>query len=247
MSTDTQRSPSQAQVIRRALGLFAADLYVCRPGQIQKVDNSTGLVSVKPLLKELTENDSGEDVVEPLPVVPGCVLFMPQGGDFVDTFPVKQGDACWLVFADRSLALWHDGNGDTDPVMTTRHDLMSGAVCFVGGRPKSKFITEWDADRRVIGKQGGPRIAISDDTVHLGVAHGEDGAQFVALGDKTKDELNKLHDKLDSFVNTFNNHMHQVSTAGCPVSHKGITQTPISQAQGPAAVGDVSATKVKAT
>lgn len=241
-----QRSPDAAQVIRRALGLFAADLYVCRPGQITKVDTSTGLVSVKPLLKELSENDEGNTVVEPLPVVPGCVLWFPQGGDFVDTWPVKNGDACWVIFADRSLSKWQDGNGDTDPVLTTRHDLMCGAVCMVGGRPKAKAISEFDADRRVIGKQGGPRIAISGTIIHLGVDHGADADQFVALAGPVKDELNKLHDKLDSLVSTFNNHMHQVSTAGCPVSHKGITQSPISQAQSPTAVGDVAATKVKA-
>lgn len=244
MST-LQRTPSQAQVIRRALALFAADLYVCRPGQIQKVDNATGLVSVKPLLKELAEDASGDTTVEPLPVVPGCVLWFPQGGDFVDTWPVKQGDACWLVFADRSLALWQDGNGDTDPVLQTRHDLMSGAVCFVGGRPKAKFITEWDPDRRVIGKQGGPRIALSDDMVHLGVDHQEDAPAFAARGDKTKDEISALRDTVNSLVSAFNQHVHQVSTAGSPFSHTGVTQPIQSQATSPAAVGDVSATKVK--
>lgn len=244
MST-MQRTPTQAQVIRRALALFAADLYVCRPGQIQKVDNATGLVSVKPLLKELTEDASGDTVVEPLPVVPGCVLWFPQGGDFVDTWPVKQGDACWLVFADRSLANWHDGNGDTDPVMTTRHDLMSGAVCFVGGRPKAKFISEWDADRRVIGKQGGPRIAVSDTIIHLGVDHGEDAPAFAARADNTKQEISALRDTVNNLVTTFNNHIHQLTSAGCPVSHTGVTQPVVAQAQPPAAVGDIAAEKVK--
>ncbi len=186
----SDRSPTRAEVLGHAFDLFSAGLFVCRPGQIQSVDSSTGLMDVKPLLKEFSEDASGDTVVEPLPVVPGCVLFFPQGGDFVDTFPVQKGDACWLIFTDRSLNRWQAGNGDTDPLFVNRHDL-SGAVVLVGGRPKAQAISEFDTARRVIGKQGGPRIAWSGTAIHLGVGHNEDATEAVMLGTKyTNDEQN---------------------------------------------------------
>lgn len=190
----SQRTPTQAEVINRALELFSAGLYVCRPGVIHSINTSTLVCDVKPLLKDFFENVSGDTVVEPLPVVMGCVLYQQEGGGFVDTFPVTAGDPCWLVFADRSLNRWQAGNGDTDPVFVNRHDL-SGAVVFVGGRPKAHAITEFDTSRRVIGKQGGPRIAISATEIHLGVAHNEAATEAVMLGSKyTSDEATLMAD-----------------------------------------------------
>lgn len=174
-------SPTLNEVINRALDVFSAGLMVCRPGKIEKIDTATGLVDVKPLLKEFTENEQGEQVIESLPVVNGCVLFLPGGGQFVDTFPVKKGDACWVVFADRSLGRWQGTGEDTDPVFLNRHDL-SGGLCFVGGRPKAAALSEFDADRRVIGKQGGPRAAFSDSAIHLGVDHAESATEAAVLG-----------------------------------------------------------------
>ncbi len=183
----SQRTPTQAEVINRALELFSAGLYVCRPGVIHAINTSTLLCDVKPLLKDFFENASGDTVVEPLPVIPGCVLYQAEGGGFVDTFPVQAGDACWLIFADRSLNRWQAGNGDTDPVFVNRHDL-SGAVVLVGGRPKAHAITEFDTSRRVIGKQGGPRIALADTSIHLGVDHNENATEAALLGSKYTSE-----------------------------------------------------------
>ncbi len=197
----SDRTPTGAEVINRALDLYSAGLFVCRPGQIQKIDAQTLLCEVKPLLKELSEDAGGDSVVEPLPVVPGCVLFFPQGGDFVDTFPVQQGDSCWLIFADRSLDKWQAGNGDTDPVFQNRHDL-SGAVVLVGGRPKAKAIQEFDTARRVIGKQGGPRAAFASDAIHLGVGHNESASEAVILGNKYSDDESQMFDQCSSSLQT---------------------------------------------
>lgn len=182
------KSPTQGQVIRRALEFFSAGLFVCRPGLIQSIDPTSLLCSVKPLLKEFTEDSTGATIVEPLAIVPGCVLYFPEGDGFVDTFPVKKGDACWLIFTDRALDQWQVTGTDTDPVWVDRHNL-SGALVIVGGRAKAKVIQEFDPARRVIGKQGGPRAAFSATQIHLGVAHQQDATESVMLGDKyTGDE-----------------------------------------------------------
>lgn len=239
----SERTPTRGEVLARSFELFSAGLYVCRPGQIQSIDNDSLLLSVKPLLKEMTEDASGDTVIEPLPIVNGCVLYFPQGGDFVDTFPVKVGDPCWLIFPDRGLDRWQAGNGDTDPVFANRHDLGMGALVLVGGRPKAAAIQEFDTARRVIGKQGGVRIAISDSLIHLGVAHGEDAAHFVALDNLVKQEIQRLQQAFNNAVDLIKGHVHPTGTPGDPTSASVELATGLQPAP---EVQDVAAENVKA-
>lgn len=96
--------------------------------------------------------------------------------------------------------------------------------------------------------QSGDVFKLTKDGLELGLSPSDD----MALASPTKSELSKLHDKLDSFINTYNSHDHIFTgliTAGSPVTQ---TQTaPVTvmatTSKGPTldAVGDVKSAFVK--
>lgn len=186
------RTPTLGQVVRQALDVRLGAMRVSMPGRIESFDAATQLARVTPLLKEEYENDEGAAVVEALPVINNVPVFIPGGGMFVDTFPIEAGDECLLIFSDRSLDVWKERGGVVDPVAADRHTL-TDAVALVGVRSKPNKATEYDAARRVIGKVGGPRVALSASAVHLGVSHSEDATEAVIKGTTyTNDEATML-------------------------------------------------------
>lgn len=221
------RSPRGAEIINYALDLFRAGLYVGRPCRVDAVDTAKGTVDVVPMLTDNYTDDSDETVNFALPIIPAIPVLFPEGGDFVDTWPIKKGDQGWILFADRSIDQWQQlGNkGDpVDPKTEFRHSLPAKGLFLPGGRSVKDAFTQWDPDRRVIGAKDGPRIAFTADKIHLGVAHGADAADAVALASKCMDNYNELKDKHNTLRQDFNNHFHQLTSAGCPVSHTGVTQ-----------------------
>lgn len=239
---NSARTPTLGEVINRSVQLLSQRLFAVRIGRIEKFDASKGLADVQPLQQEVRDDD-GTDVVYTLAVVPNVPIFCLGGGDYADTYPVAQGDECLLLISDRSIDLWYDQGGVIDPVDLRRHNI-TDAIALVGLRSKGRALSEWPTDRREIGKQGSPRVALKDDAVHLGVDSGEDATELAAFASKTKDEISKLRDTVNSLVSAFNEHIHQLTSAGSPFSHTGVTQPIISPAESPASVGDVKCDKV---
>lgn len=83
----------------------------------------------------------------------------------------------------------------------------------------------------------------SDGEVHLGTSPSE----FVALANLVKDEITALRDTVNSFVTTFNSHIHTTTATVGPSAVPGVIAPPTSPATAPATVGDVAAEEVKAT
>lgn len=189
-----QENPTMIEVLTRAIERGAAELRVSMPGRIESFDPQTQTADVKPLLKD-SVFDSGEEVVESLPVVPGVPVQFAGGGDFAHTFPVKQGDLCFLVFSDRNLDRWFENGGDTDPVELSRH-VITNAVAILGVRDKNAALSEFDPNRAVVGNKG-PRVAFDGSAVHIGVEHQEDGSQDSIRGTKFLSELDTLNQSLN--------------------------------------------------
>lgn len=56
------------------------------------------------------------------------------------TFPVKAGDECLVVFADRCIDFWWQSGGIQEPVDDRMHDL-SDAFCIVGPQSQARKIS----------------------------------------------------------------------------------------------------------
>lgn len=242
------RTPRSAEIINYALDLFRAGLYVGRPVRVEKVDTSKCTVDVIPMLADNYTDDSDEIVNYSLPIIPAIPILFPEGGDFVDTWPIKKGDQGWILFADRSIDQWQQLGNKGEPVNPKtefRHSLPAKGLFLPGGRSVKEAFPQWDADRRVIGAKDGPRIAFTASLIHLGVDHGQAASDAVALASKVKSELDKLKTKHNTLASAFDQHFHQLTSAGCPVSHTGVTNPPASPSNATAdAIGEVKSEKV---
>ena len=119
-----------SDIIKIACDNRIALMNTCMPAQIVSFDYATNKANVQPCLnKRLTDN-----TVIPVPIINNVPVCFPQNSTFSMTFPVKEGDYCLLVFAQRSLDLWKTDGGVVTPDDFRKYDL-SDAVALLGVQP----------------------------------------------------------------------------------------------------------------
>lgn len=106
-----------------------SEIHTSMPGTIVSVDYGTCRATVKPTLSYHTADGQQMDY----PLITGAPVFMPHAGNAQITYPVKAGDSCWIVFAERSIDEWL-GKGSADNHDPRQYDL-TDAMCFVGLMP----------------------------------------------------------------------------------------------------------------
>ena len=80
-----------------------AGIHTAAPGKI--INYSGGLASVQPSIKYKVEDGRVLDA----PVIVNVPVYFPTGGNSSITYPIKPGDDCCIVFAERSIDDWLKG------------------------------------------------------------------------------------------------------------------------------------------
>ena len=81
------------------------DIRVAIPAEITSIDFEKQTCKAQPTIRErLILNDKYEWVE--LPELLEVPFFIPFGGDFNMTFPIKEGDECLIVFSDLCIDGW---------------------------------------------------------------------------------------------------------------------------------------------
>jgi hypothetical protein len=155
---------------------------------------------VKPQLQEIQEAEDGTDRITALPVINGVPVVCLSGGGFGLEFPVTVGDTCLLIFSDRSIDKWAATGGDVDPEDLRRHHL-SDAIAIVGLKHDNNKLSEYDTAAIQLGKQGGPRVRVTDTQVQLGGASGESPTESAVLGNTYRTSEDTLFDGIASNLN----------------------------------------------
>ncbi|MEQ5055461.1 Gp138 family membrane-puncturing spike protein [Klebsiella michiganensis] len=109
------------------------------PGIIQSFDTDAVTAVVQPAIKGSEQDESGAEVSVNLPLLVDVPVVFPRGGGCTLTFPVKEGDECLVIFADRCIDFWWQSGGIQEPVDGRMHDL-SDAFCIVGPQSQAKKI-----------------------------------------------------------------------------------------------------------
>lgn len=165
-----ERQPSPVDAMALVLRGWQAGLWTAMPGIVKafRTDSASGcVVDVQPsiqLRRRLTGPDGNYEWVS-LPLIPDCPVMFPGGGGFTLTFPIKEGDECLLVFANRCIDAWFEAGGDTNQQAELRmHDLSDG-FAFVGVRSKPRTLDpEADPDDvQLRSDDGQTKISIKDD------------------------------------------------------------------------------------
>jgi hypothetical protein len=187
------RTPSQSELLERAVrkGLIAA--HAGMPGEVVAVDLQAGTVDVKPRLQIPVLTAAGELTGESIPVLRKVPIVFYSGGGFSFTMPVAAGDSCWLSFADFAMDEWKGQGQESAPIDLRSHHL-ADAVAIFALRPFSKPL-QVDADAASFGKDGGLRVKVKDSTIELGGA-----TDAVALASKVDAQLGALKTALNSWV-----------------------------------------------
>ncbi|MGT8724758.1 Gp138 family membrane-puncturing spike protein [Klebsiella oxytoca] len=110
------------------------------PGIIQSFDPGTVTAVVQPSIRGVEHDESGTEISANLPLLVDVPVVFPRGGGCTLTFPVKEGDECLVIFADRCIDFWWQSGGIQEPVDGRMHDL-SDAFCIVGPQSQAKKIS----------------------------------------------------------------------------------------------------------
>lgn len=142
---DQQKYPSLGAMVDAAIENRLKSVRTATPGFITAFDKATQTASVQPAIKITLPDGKQKD----LPLCLDVPVKFPRGGDFVMTFPVKAGDECLIVFADRCIDGWFSGGSTAAPADYRMHDLSDG-FALVGFSSSSGKVSDFADDGAVI-------------------------------------------------------------------------------------------------
>ncbi|MCS7489192.1 hypothetical protein KQE47_01285 [Raoultella planticola] len=141
--SDKTRSGALAEVLASERKTISEQIRVALPGIIQSFDpgddDRPPTCVVQPAIRYIERDNDGNKNTKDYPLLVDVPVVFPRGGGCTLTFPVKEGDECLVIFADRCIDFWWQNGGIQEPVDGRMHDL-SDAFCIVGPQSQAKKI-----------------------------------------------------------------------------------------------------------
>ncbi len=138
--SDKTRSGALAEVLASERKTLNEQMRVALPGIIQSFDPDAVTAVVQPTIRYIERDNDGNTSTQDYPLLVDVPVVFPRGGGCTLTFPVKEGDECLVIFADRCIDFWWQSGGIQEPVDGRMHDL-SDAFCIVGPQSQAKKIS----------------------------------------------------------------------------------------------------------
>jgi hypothetical protein len=138
--SDQTRSGDLAETFKSERETTKNQIRVAMPGIIQSFDADAATAVVQPAIRSVETDNDGKRTTKNYPLLMDVPVVFPRGGGCTLTFPVKAGDECLVIFADRCIDFWWQNGGVQEPVDDKTHDL-SDAFCIVGPQSQAKKIT----------------------------------------------------------------------------------------------------------
>ncbi|MBC8947232.1 Gp138 family membrane-puncturing spike protein [Xenorhabdus indica] len=117
----------------------SSGLYVSMPCIIQSFDPNAVTVTAQPAIRWKVTDETGKTESVALPLLVDVPVIFPRGGGVTLTFPIKPGDECLVVFADRCIDYWWQNGGIQEPVDPRQHHLSDG-FAIVGPQSQARKI-----------------------------------------------------------------------------------------------------------
>lgn len=154
-------TPDLGQTIKTAGLKTASDLNCMRIGIVQEFFPKDLTAKVKIAgKKQLNMNADGtQNVQEFTPIYAKVCYCNPY-----ETFPLKPGDECLLLFSDREIESWFI-TGEAQPEGHTRMHALTDAVAIVGLRSLPKMISILADCLNLF--YGGSNIAVANDVINI--------------------------------------------------------------------------------
>jgi len=143
-----------------------SSIRVAMPGIVVSFDAGSQTASVKPAVND-SIIEGGKQKSVPLPVISDVPVAFPQGGDYAVTLPVKDGDACILIFADSCIDAFAQSGTESAQAEVRHHDL-SDAIAIVGISTGNAPVPGYDPDNLEMRHKDKPiKITLSDAALDL--------------------------------------------------------------------------------
>lgn len=156
-----------AENIKQGVNNRLKELHTSMPGIVQSFDAEKQTASIQPAIRRVFITREGTDEIlapSDLPILINVPVQFPRGGGFSLTFPVKKGDECLIVFAERAIDTWHKFGGVNDPNARRFHSL-SDATAFVGLSSLPNKVPDYDAANTQLKKDDGTAvISVNEDS-----------------------------------------------------------------------------------
>ncbi|MGJ5822132.1 phage baseplate assembly protein V [Serratia sp. H402Y] len=136
----TSQIGDKQQADQALIDAINAGMRVSIPGIIQSFDADAVTCVVLPAVKGSEPESAGGGNSASLPLLVDVPVIFPRGGGVTLTFPVKSGDECLLVFADRSIDFWWQNGGVQESAAERMHHL-SDAFAIVGPQSQAQKIS----------------------------------------------------------------------------------------------------------
>lgn len=184
--TDAAYSSSLLALLNRLIVNRTLPLRTITVGVIESFDSSKQTATVRPGIKVFKRSSDEDDVVyesyEHKLLVNVPVVF-PGGGDWHLTFPVKKGDECLLLCADRDISIWKKFGGVRDPRNAERHHSIKDAIAIVGIKPSQNPIQSFNSSGMELrNKDATTKITLTSNKVDVKGDLAVDG-KITATGD----------------------------------------------------------------
>lgn len=139
------RTGDQQHLLEVFRHTISSQLRVAMPGIVQSFDASKVTCVVQPAIKGVLTDSKGNVQSVNLPLLVDVPVVFPRGGGVTMTFPIKSGDECLVVFADRCIDFWWQNGGIQEAIDPRQHDL-SDAFAFIGVQSQKQKISQISTD-----------------------------------------------------------------------------------------------------
>ncbi|MFJ5408125.1 Gp138 family membrane-puncturing spike protein [Pectobacterium punjabense] len=137
------RPVDDAEVLAATANSIKSQMRSAIPGVIQSFDPETVtcvvLIGVRSTNARSYDDVSKNDEALDYPLLVDVPVVFPRGGGCTLTFPVKPGDECLVIFADRCIDFWWQSGDVQSRVDGRMHDL-SDAFVIAGPQSQAKTI-----------------------------------------------------------------------------------------------------------
>lgn len=142
-----QEFPDQEQMLRVAMEALQAKILTALPCFVLDWDADANTVTLQPAIKgQRLKTDNSLENYDPAPLL-DCPVIWPQGGGFVLTFPLQQGDEVMALVSQRNPDGWVTSGGGSDGITPQvapqfRMHSWSDAFCLAGVRSTPRKIAD---------------------------------------------------------------------------------------------------------
>lgn len=194
------------------------DIKVAIPAEITEVDFEKQTVKAQPVIRErlLLRQEDKEYKCEwvELPELIEVPFFMPFGGDYTITFPIKEGDECLIVFSDLCIDGWWQNGGIQNQADSRRHDLSDG-FAIVGFKSQKNKLENVSNNSLQIRNKNNVLAEFKDDSITIQTNENV----FISIDSNNEITIKANSIKLDSNNITiagknFLQHMHSNGNQG---------------------------------